>query len=93
MRYDYDARRWVHSAGVVITAREATLLEALAKGMTTAEMSKATGMERGTYYNAQTRLKKYFGIPVKNQEGQNRLLSIAMDLYGENLPRWANGRN
>jgi hypothetical protein len=82
VRYDYDARRWVHSAGIVISAREAVLLEALARGLTTAEMSRATGMERGTYYNAQTRLKYYFGIPVKTQEGQNQLLKIATDLYG-----------
>ena len=83
VRYDYDAQRWVHSAGIVITAREATLLEALAKGITTAEMSRATSMDRGTYYNAQTRLKHYFGIPVKTQAGQNQLLKIAMDLYGD----------
>lgn len=82
VRYDYDARRWVHSAGIVVTPREATVLEALAKGHGPAEMARACGVQTGTFYAAQARLKQYFGIRAKSAKGQRELLQIAMDLYG-----------
>ncbi len=81
-RYDFGARRWVHSAGVMLTPRESSLLEGLAKGITTREVAEACGMRPATFFNAQTRLKHYFGIPLKTQQGQHQLVKIAMDLYG-----------
>lgn len=81
-RYDFDARRWVHSSGVVLTPREATLLEGLAKGISTREVAQAAGMKAASFFNSQSKLKHYFGIPLKTEEGRHQLLKIAMDLYG-----------
>ena len=93
VRYDFDARRWVHSAGIVVTPREATLLEALAKGLTIREMQIATCMDPATYFAAQTRLKTYFGLSRKRLEGHHQLLKIAMDLYGDNTDIRGRGRS
>lgn len=82
VRYDYDAQRWVHSAGIVVTPREATVLEALAKGHSPGSIAEALGTSTNTFWAAQARLKKYFGIEPKSSLGHRRLLKIAMDLYG-----------
>ncbi len=82
IRYDYDAGRWIHSAGIVITPREATLLEALARGHGPASMAQGTASPNNSFYAAQARLKQYLGIPVRSAQGQRQLLKIAMDLYG-----------
>ncbi len=86
IRYDYDAGRWIHSAGIIITPREATVLEALANGHGPANMAAGAGTSPATFYAAQARLKQYLGIPVRSAKGQQQLLKIAMDLYGHNAP-------
>ena len=81
VRYDFDRRKWIHSAGILVTPREATVLEALANGHGPAEMAKACGVTTDTFYAAQARLKKYFGITARDAKGHRELLKIAMDLY------------
>jgi DNA-binding CsgD family transcriptional regulator len=82
IRYDFDRERWVHSAGIVITPREAVLLEALANGHGPSSMAHGAGASVGTFYAAQARLKQYLGIPIKSAKGDLQLRKIAMDLYG-----------
>lgn len=79
IRYDYNSGRWIHSAGIVITPREATVLEAMANGHGPRNMAIGAGASVATFYAVQARLKQYLGITVR---GSNQLLKIAMDLYG-----------
>lgn len=82
IRYDFDRGRWIHSAGILITPREVTVLEALARGHGPANMARGAGTSPATFYDAQCRLKQYLGIPKRSAMGQRELLRIAMDLYG-----------
>lgn len=82
IRYDYDRGRWIHSAGILVTPREVTVLEALARGHGPANMAQGAGTSPATFYHAQCRLKQYFGIERNSAKGHRELLKIAMDLYG-----------
>ena len=81
MRWDFQRRKWMHSAGIVLNAREASVLACLAYAPTDAEISTAVGVAISTVEMCVRNLKAKFRTNGCEMISRSKLIQIANDLF------------
>lgn len=82
VRYDFEARRWKHSAGIVLTAREAAVLAMLAYSPTDSEIAIAAACSISSVEKTIHNLKVRFRTGDPGHPGsRSKLVKIANDLF------------
>lgn len=82
VRYDVDRKKWIHSAGLMLSARESAVMWALAHYNDQKTMAKALCCSESSIENAMYHLKRRFNIAnPATQSARIALRAIAIDLF------------
>ena len=80
VRYDMDVGQWMHSPGVVLTARETAVIAALASAEPTKVACRAACCSEKLFDNTVVILKRRFGVQHRIE-----LIAIAQQLFPTEL--------